>query len=151
MDKKIIIGLVVLGLLGAALFYVKFPGYFIKPENFSNQISGQITEVKNGSIVVDGIVKSSDPEGKRQEKKIIEFKITPETLLKKTALVIGEQKLRPDGSSEPFTPEKKEMQGRSSDLTPNTTITLLKSKENLFNTNNATALEINYFGFEYQD
>lgn len=150
MDKKIIIGLVSIILLGIIMFYTKFPSYFTKPENSSNQISGHITEAGDNFIVVNGVVKSNDPEGKRQEKRTIKFQITSNTVLRKTALVVGVSNLKPNTVGEPFKPDKVEMGGKVGDLIQNTTVSLLKSKENLFTTDNATALEINYFGFEYK-
>lgn len=119
------------------LFY---SGKFFEPIDFSNQISGQIKEVNNGVIVIEGLVRSSKPGSNRQEKKTIEFKITPETIFKKTELI------PPKGTKpgEPFTPEATEISGAASDLSVGVLIIRLQSQEDLFKTDKATATEINY-------
>lgn len=138
MNKKLILIIIGAVLVLAISFF--YNGKLFGPADFSNQISGQIKEVNSGVIVIEGLIKSSKPESNHQEKKTIEFKITPETIFKKTELI------PPKGTKpgEPFTPEATEIQGNFSDLSVGVLIIRLQSKEDLFKTDKATAAEINY-------
>lgn len=138
MDKKVI--LIIIGVI-LVVIVVSVYGYnFFKLPDLSNQISGQIKEVKNGMIVIEGLIKSSKPGSNRSEKKTIEFKVTPDTIFKKTEFTM------PKGTKpgEPFVPLATETQGNISDLSFGVRIIRLQSKENLFKTDKATATEIHY-------
>ena len=138
MDKKVI--LIIIGVVLALFITFFYSGKLFRPSDFSNQISGQILEVKDGVIVIEGLVKSSKPESNRQEKKTIEFKFTPETIFKKTELT-PPKGIKP---GEPFVPIATETQGNVLDLSVGVIIIRLQSKEDLFETDKGTVTEINY-------
>ena len=90
--------------------------------------------------MIEGLVKSSNPESNRTEKKTIGFKFTPETIFKKTALT-PPKGIKP---GEPFVPIVTEAKGNSADLAVGVIIIRLQSKEDLFETDKGTVTEINY-------
>ena len=138
------IGLVVLGLaIAASLAWHFFD--FKNQDPGRKQISGEIIEVRENSITVSGLVKAT--KSTRQEIRTITFQITEDTDFNKTAWIIDTSSIKP---GEEFSPPTKEMEGSRADLKVHTKILRLKSKEDLFTTEAATALEINYIGFEYK-
>ena len=140
--KKNILLLVLMLVLAAAVFYVLQHG---GKKDFSNQMSGQVGEVKEGALVVAGVVKSSDPKSNRRETKSILVTLTPKTTFRKTTLVIPPN-LKPHQT---FVPEPTTGPGAAADLVRGVAIIRLESRENLFETNKATAVDIQYeiFGF----
>lgn len=110
------------------------------------EMSGKIIEVKNGSIVVEGVVESSDPNISRQENRTIEFKIIDETILKKNAIVITVAQIN---SGESFQPETRIRPGAISDLAVDMRVFKIESKDNLFIETKAVAAEINYLTYEF--
>lgn len=118
--------------------------YFKKPQaNALYQMDGQIIEVKSDSIVVKGMLKSSDP--KIKEIKTIEFTFIPQTFFIKTLYIVPKN-IKP---GVPYTPETKKEQGTKSDLTVGKSISL-RSSDNLLDIVHPTALTINYEMFELQ-
>ncbi len=140
--KKYIFIIIFAGLLVTAgfLFY-KYNG-----SQVSHDISGQVKAISDKSITVAGMVRSQDK--KKYDDKTIEFIITPQTIFKKTALIIPKQYQNFLGVSEQFTPATKDYPGTISDLMVGTRIILLESSDNLFTVTKATASQIQYQAFE---
>ena len=146
MNKKAIIlsSVVIILVVGAGYLYVpQFKSYSkkfqIKETNqLQNQMSGEVVEVKNSSIVVEGMV--------GRENKKIEFIITPETVLKNGSNTITLEQIR---SGKSFQPKFEQKTGKISDFVQNTniSITRIQSKENLFIINKTTATLIDYVTF----
>ncbi len=150
MDKKIIIGLI--AALALVIMLLTQPRLFKKSEtsnpdltNFSSEMTGRIIEVKGDSIVVAGVVKSLDPSGIRQEDKTVEFRITPQTVLRNNAIVITLEQVK---SGKTFTPKTETRPGNTSQLTVDMRITKILSQENLFDSDRAIAIEINYATYD---
>lgn len=100
------------------------------------EMSGTIVETKDGSITVSGLVGT--------EKKIIQFSLTSETILTRGSNIITQEQIN---SGKNFKPEFVQSAGQVSDLLPKIIISRIQSKENLFTTNSATAVEIDYVTF----
>jgi len=98
---------------------------------------GRIIEIKENSIVVSGMARSLKSGDEYRQERTVEFRITPETVFKKSITVISlANKITP--------PEMAD--GSLSDLMNNTNVRILRveSNEDLFTVNEATALYINY-------
>ena len=145
MNKNILISLLVLILIIVAglLTLPQFRNYFKKSEvqpvnqvQVQNEMVGQVVSVKGNLITVEGLVGS--------ENKVVEFTITPETVLKNSTNNITLEQIK---SGKPFKPKFEQKIGKISDLAPKVKITKIQSKENLLTTNSATATEVNYVTF----
>lgn len=142
-NKKLIIA----GLAAALLFSFYLYTSFRQSELiFLYQMSGRIKEVKDGSIVVSGIVEHFDPQDKRQgDARTIEFAITPQTVFKTSVTVITSAQIK---GGQPFHPETKERPGKVFDLVSGMRIVSIQSKEDLFVAEKATASEVNYASYD---
>lgn len=141
MIKKIGILAIILGLLGIILFFYKS----FKADTIY-EISGLVTEVKNNAIVVTGAVGSLNPEDTHKEEKTIEFSVTSATVLINHLVAITSDQIK---SGESFSPKIEVKPGAVSDLVINTRIRV-KSKNNLFANNKATAVEISYILYDFK-
>ncbi len=137
MSKKTIRNLMLLGiiLILAVVVYVYKGG---RKYSSDRLMSGVITEIKGESIVVKGLVSTSDQHHK--EVKTWEFSLNDQTVYNKTELK------RPAGiePGQVFTPEKQTGPGSRSDLKVDMQTGLLISDENLFVKDRAIIKEINY-------
>jgi hypothetical protein len=159
MSRNIIL-IVILVLVFVALFYYFSPSDITEPQlsdpelsdsDFLYEMSGSITEVKTNSIIVEGTIKSSNPEDNYSEGQYIEsieFEITPETKFIKSEIVITAEQIL---SEEEFTPETRQKEGNMSDLASGVEIFWVKSKNNLYTDNRAIATEIHYFIYGLPD
>lgn len=140
MTKKFVILSVMVAVTAVALFfYLK-----INQTSTSYEVSGRIEEVKDGSIVVSGTVKSLDPADLRRESRTIEFEIAPQTVLKTNVLVITSEQLK---SGSTFSPETQQRPGAVSDLASNLVVQIW-SKDDLFTVNKVIAAEIHYISYD---
>lgn len=132
----------VLILVGAFfLFNLKNPKNNITP---LTQINATITEVKDNSVMVKGIVKSSSLSSSSTEK-IIEVMITPDTKLQKNVYVVPKNmKL-----GVTFTPETKLTTITIKDLFVGMKIDL-KTNKDILSSNKLTAVSILYENIEYK-
>lgn len=136
MNKRLIWALVLIVTL--VVVFVFF--YYFKKQPASYKMTGQVTEVKSDSIVVKGTVEVLvESQLSTKENRTIEFVITPETVFNKTAYIIP--KNIKNGVT--FTPETVKSFGAKSDLTPGLAVQL-ESRDNLFDLDNASILNINY-------
>lgn len=143
MNKKILV--VIAFALVAGVGFMFLSGKYFQKARYE-MIGGTIKEVKNGSIVVDGSVRSLDPKNSSQERKTIEFIITSRTILKKSTISATIDQMK---SGKPFHPETKITAGNISDLIIGMGIFKIESKDNLFSADKATAAEINYITHDF--
>lgn len=142
-NKKNLIGLAVIVL---AVLVVYFLSWAKKPSApFYNEMRGTVRQVSNQSFVAQGYLIDVP----KDQKQLVEvtFQINSETKLIKTVRVINTTKNKP---GEFFTPEERPEPGNFSDIKPNSTLRLVKSKTNLYNTKEAVAEEINYIVTVYE-
>ena len=139
----IIIVAVVLILAGIKLYSINFQSDSNKEA--SHEMRGNIIKADSQFITVEGSAISSKPGSNYEETKTIKFKIKPETILKNKVLILNPGKLKP---GETYTPRTEEKPGVLSDLVIGAWIISIKSKENLFKTNNAAAQEVNYVSYD---
>ena len=153
-NKKITIILLVSALILLKVFTYLFLGHSkqlwvpiptVNPNIVSirnNEITnGQVTQVKSKSIIVSGVVNSSDNNNKP---KTIEFIITSETILKKTLTTLPDALTIANPNSPAYSPKIEQMKGATSDLKVGTILTLIQSKDNLSVVSKTTATEIDY-------
>ena len=95
---------------------------------------GHVSQVKNGSIIVEGIVGP----GVRK----VEFVITAKTVLENVSNVYT--LVSTEKTGEHFKSTIQKTPGKISELTPNVNILTIKSSENLLSTDKATAILIEY-------
>jgi len=141
MVKKFLLLIFLLIILVVVLSWDKF----INQSN-SYELSGQIIEVRDNSIIVEGVAKSSDPNINRQENRTIEIKITNETIIKKNVVVITTAQIN---SGESFQPETQVREGVISELVIGIRVIKIESRDNLFTKDKAVAAEINYLIYEF--
>lgn len=140
-NKQVTIGCLVLGLL--VLFY-----FFNPLAEFSGHMRGSIIKVKGNSIVVEGVVESSDSKGSNHEDRTVEFEINQSTVLTSRTIVITQENIE---SGQSFQPKTEDRPGVFSDLTEGVGIIRIESKDNLFKTDKATALEIIYTSYDFPE
>lgn len=109
-----------------------------EPEAALHEMAGNIVEVKNGSIMVEGTVGS--------ENKTIEFVFDNRTVFKKMTIVITEEQFK---SGESFQPETPITAGAVSELANGIRVLKITSKENLLTAGKASATEIYYLLYSY--
>lgn len=143
MNKKILV--IITFALIAGVGFIFLSGKYLQKARYE-MTGGTIKEVKNGSIVVDGSVRSLDPKNSLQEPKTVEFTITSRTILKKSTISATIDQLK---SGKPFHPETKITAGNISDLTIGIGIFRIESKDNLLSADKATADEINYITHDF--
>lgn len=101
-----------------------------------NQMSGKITEIKDNSVTVEGLVGTTN----KQNKTVI-FVTGNQTVFKNKVVTITEAEIK---SGKPFKPQVQDKAGKFSDLQVGMNLFLIKSIENLFSVSQATAVEIDY-------
>lgn len=138
--KALIIVIPIMLILVGLTFLIAYK-YFQKAQYSNQMVSGTIKGVKNGSIVVEGLVRSSDSSNPVDKKTTIEFFITPQTILKKSVISATTEQIR---SGKPFHPTTTITTGATSDLAESISIFKIMSKDDLFSADNATAIEIDY-------
>ena len=144
LNKRILVVLLIFVGIVAILF---LSGYFsISRMSAVHEISGSITEARNGSVVVKGIIWFSDAQGTRSEEKTIEFTVTSKTVLNNLAIRITAEQMR---GGKQFSPENKVISGSFSELVPGTNVKIL-SKDNLFSADEAVASEISYTSYDIE-
>ena len=143
MARRYILTLVVAALLTASgiLLYKHY-----NSSQPAHDISGQVQAITKNAITVVGLIRSAD--GKTYTQRTIEFAITPQTIFKKTALVIPKKYQHVHGVSDPFTPATKDYSGTMNDLVVGMRIILLQSPDNLSSAVKAMASQIQYQTFE---
>lgn len=120
-----------------------FGGQFGVEQNLETtnyMVNGRIVEVKNNSIVVEGMVRSLDEGALKRETRTIEFAFTSSTAIKKTRIVIPED----SSAGIVYFPKTEETEGSRTDLVVGRSVNRLHSKENLFKVDKATLVNINY-------
>ena len=129
-------------LLGSFTYF-----YFNTPD--SNQVyysmlqmKGSVTGVNGNSVFISGIVNSIDG---KSEDKTIEFIVTNDTILRSNKIIITLEQIK---SGKNFHPKTIIGTGQLSDLSPDTKIFNVSSKNDLSKTNKATAAEISYLIYE---
>lgn len=142
MNKKILFGLIILTIVGISLFVFQY----IKNNPSSYQMDGKIVESRDDSIFAAGTVTSLNPkaDSNTRQNKTIQFKITTQTLLHKTVYRVS--KSIPPGKI--FTPETIKMDGVVADLKVGLGLRV-RTKDNLFASDEAAAMEISYEIIEY--
>lgn len=133
-------------LVGIKLYSINFQTNLNK--EISHEMRGHIIQADSQFITVEGSVISSKPGTNYEESKTIKFKITPTTVLKSAVIVISSDQLN---SGKAYNPKVEERSGFLSDLVANTRILSIKSKNNLFEINNATAQEVYYMNYDFSD
>jgi Na+-transporting NADH:ubiquinone oxidoreductase subunit NqrD len=145
MNKKTTITLVIL----LAVLIISAVFYFIvknkKPSEISTtMISGVVQTTSTGTVTVTGDVRSNS--GLHQESKTIEFVVDSHTIIKNTVVMSTAEQL---ASKKPFTPKTEVKNGSLSDLKHDFVISKIQSVEDLFSSNKATAVEIDYITYVY--
>ena len=118
-----------------------------EPKISNEMIRGTVKEVKNMSIIVEGQITSmsTDSETPHTERKTVEFIVNSQTIIKHSIIVISAEQAK---SGKQFHPETKFQTAVFSDLAPGLKLLKITSKENLFKTQKATAVEINYYTYD---
>lgn len=133
----VLTAVILLGILGFLFYFQNHP-----PSYFSDKIiAAEVIKIKDDSIVVEGRIE--DLGKKYSEIKTIEFRIAPETALRNRAVLITRENAESGG---PFLPQVQERPGKFEDFKGRDILVInsVISKENLFGTSKATALEIDY-------
>ncbi|MBI2062256.1 MAG: hypothetical protein HYT64_00985 [Candidatus Yanofskybacteria bacterium] len=151
MNKKTVFILSIPALIILALLaFLFFSGNLSKKNNqtvgYSIQMNGKIKEVKTGSIVIEGVVKSTDPVHPSTENRTIEFVITGDTILKNSMIVFAQEQL---DSGKSFSPEIKSLVGKVTDLKTGLSLRIIRGRENLFKVNKTMAIEVDYITYNY--
>lgn len=138
--KALIIATLVM-LISVGLTFLFAYKYFQKAQYSNQMVNGTVKGVKDGSIVVEGLVRSSDPQNHFDKKRTIEFAITSQTILKKSIIRATIDQIK---SGKPFHPETVIATGTISDLAEGIDIFKITSKDNLLSAEKAIAAEIYY-------
>ena len=132
--------IIVLAIAGGIWF-----GYFKNTWGETSRISGKVTAINGSTITVEGVIEgqSSDKE-LRREVKTATFYLTQKTQFIKTVYLMDAN----EKPGEAYTPEWTEEPGALSDISPGVRVIEADVKGNLFDTNSANAIKINYAVFK---
>jgi len=108
-------------------------------------MSASVIEVKDGAILVEGMLTLSSGE---KVKKQIEVVVTEETAITKTTLV-ADLSISPE--DQPYTPQRRTEEGNIADLGVGRHIDMLKSLDNMYKKTKVVAEEISYINFSYEN
>ena len=144
-NRKTIISVLIPSVLLAVIFSLFLKEMNLKPKpavspkpSFSEVMTGNITRVDSGSIVVTGVINTSEIQ--HQENKTVEFKINPQTVFSKTVTVVDKVTKNPIRTYS--------TKGSVSGLVVGLAPVEVRSRENLFVTDKATAISVHYFVLE---
>lgn len=142
MNKKILIAPILLIAFLAILFLFQS---FKNPASESiYSMTGQIVEVKDHSLVIEGVVTTDD----QSADKTVEFTFDEKTTFKKMTIVITEEQFN---SGESFQPETPITLGVASDLEVGVRILKIQSEDDLVASDKARATEIYYLLYDFPD
>lgn len=141
--KRQLITVVILALAATGIFALV---YYQRDQAPTQVWGGKVIEVKDGSIVVEGVVRYVDQaKSDKQETKTIEFRISPGTILTNRVTKISREQAENGGR---FYPQRENISGKIEDLKVGTAIHTITSPANLFRVKQTVAAEIIYTTYE---